>query len=131
MNPMDRGQRRLLIADAVVNLLLGGLLLLAPVRLFEALQLPAQSPGLYRYVLGGVLLGIGLALLLPLRGHPGLTLTGAIVINICGAGALGTWLLLTSSRPAAAGGLILWALTIAILVLALLELFSRPWTRDR
>jgi hypothetical protein len=131
MRDSFQDDRRLLAADAIVNLLLGALLIIAPESTFQALNLPVDDGGLYRYVMGGVLLGIGLALLLPLKGYPGLTLTGAILINICGAGTLGAWLLLSSNRPDGVGSLILWALTVIILGLALLEMLSRPWASGR
>jgi hypothetical protein len=110
-----------------VNLILAGLLGFAPASFFKVLHLPKNGGGLYRYVLAGVLLGIGLALLLPLKGAPGLTLPGAIVINLCGAGALGIWLLLTPSRPMGMGGWVLWAVVVTVIGLAVLELLQQPW----
>jgi hypothetical protein len=54
----------LLVADGVVNLLLGVLLILLPGRLVEVLGIPEPRPAFYASILGAVLFGIGLALLL-------------------------------------------------------------------
>ncbi len=59
---MKRGSR-LLIADGVANLVFGVALLVFPRPFFEALGIPWTAHDLYPTILGGVLLGIGLALI--------------------------------------------------------------------
>ena len=82
---MTSRHRLLLALDAAVNLLLGAILLLFPAGLIALLGLPATDTHFYTSILGGVLFGIGLALLLELRGGSarirGLGLGGAIAIN--------------------------------------------------
>jgi len=72
-------QRPLLLADAVINLVLGALLLVYPQWLVEALGMPVVATTFFPNVLGGVLFGIGLALFIASRGGAqGLGLDGAI-----------------------------------------------------
>jgi hypothetical protein len=87
-------QRPLLLADAVINLALGVLLLLYPQWLAAALGMPPVATNFFPNVLGGVLFGIGLALLIAHHGgSQGLGLDGAIAINLCGAGVVAGWLI--------------------------------------
>ena len=89
---MNARQRRYLVIDAAVNLLLGLLLLLFPSGIAAWLGAPSAASAFYPSLLGGVLFGIGLALLLEARrrgqGPRGLGMAGAICINFCGAGVL-------------------------------------------
>ena len=54
----------LLLADALVNLVIGAVLVAFPARLIGALGLPASPSTFYPRILGAVLIGVGLALLL-------------------------------------------------------------------
>ncbi len=94
---MKKKVQLLLAVDAIINLLLGLLLLLLPAGLLKALGLPPTDTYFYTSILGGVIFGIGIALLLEwLRGGKGvrgLGLAGAIAINLCGGGVLLYWLL--------------------------------------
>ena len=54
----------LLAADAVINLILGLLLLLFPAGLREMFGIPATNTYFYSSILGGVIFGIGVALCL-------------------------------------------------------------------
>ena len=59
----------LLMIDAAINLALGFLLLIFPLDLFQFLGLPLEVPSFYASILGGVLVGLGIALLIErLRG---------------------------------------------------------------
>jgi hypothetical protein len=119
-------ERKLLLIDAAVNLILGILLLASPARLVAALGLPAVSGEFFRSVLGGVLIGIGLALLQSVRGHPrGLGLDGAIAINLCGAGAVVGWLILAPASVPLRGRVTLWGVSIAVLAIAAVEIRHR------
>jgi hypothetical protein len=111
-------QRPLLLADAVINLLLGVLLLLYPQWLVEALGMPLVATRFFPNVLGGVLFGIGIALLVAYRGGTqGLGLDGAIAINLCGAGVVAGWLVAAPHSIPPRGKITLWI--IAILVIEL------------
>ena len=54
----------LLTIDGVINLVLGVLLMAFPDRLVALLGVPPASHGFYPNLLGGVLFGIGLALMI-------------------------------------------------------------------
>jgi hypothetical protein len=121
--------RRLLISDAVINLVLGALLLLAPLGTLSLVGVPTPSTFLFTATLGGVLMGIGVALVASARGMPGLGLVGAIAINACGAIALVGWLVTTDVELAPRGAATLWGIAAVVLAVALVELASRPWRR--
>jgi len=126
---MDPTHRLLLTIDAFVNLLLGLALLLLPAGLIELLGLPPTSTHFYTSILGAVLVGIGLALLIEVRGEErgsrGLGLRGAIAINLCGAGVLVTWLLRGDLEMPRRGHLVLWLVALAVLAIAVAELMVR------
>ena len=118
--------KNLLILDAAVNLLLGVLLLCYPLGLAAWLGLPEGGSNVYPIILGAVLFGIGAALLLEAQGDQkgirGLGLEGAIAINFCGAGALAVWLLLVPVDIPLRGYVVLWAISISVLVIGIMEL---------
>ena len=115
----------LLIVDAVVNLILGGLLLWYPKSLVEAMGLPMPSRGFFSTILGGVLVGIGLALIVEDRRSSqkpvGLGLGGAIAINLCGAITLAAALLSPNLSLTPFGGIFLWGLVFILVVVSSLE----------
>lgn len=108
----------LLAIDAAINLFLGILLMLAPVGALEFLGLPTTDSYSYATILGGVLLGIGIALLIGVRGAPparrGLGLDGAIAINIYGATVLLVWLLLGNLEMPFSGQVVLWIVAVTV-----------------
>lgn len=118
---------RLLIVDAAINLALGAVLLLAPMGSLPLLGVPTPTTFLFTSVLGGVLVGIGGALLVSARGLEGLGLAGAIVINVCGAVALVGWLVLADDALEPRATVTLWAIAILVLAVAALEMSARPW----
>ena len=124
-----RLHHRILVADAAINLALGALLLLAPLGSLSLVDVPTPSTFLFTAVLGGVLVGIGMALLASVCGLSGLGLVGAIAINACGALALVGWLVTAGVELSARGAATLWGIAIVVLALALLELAARPWRR--
>jgi hypothetical protein len=123
----------LLIADALVNLLLGVLLVFFPSGLVRALGIPNATPAFYAGILGAVLFGIGLALLLeaygPVRGL-GLGLAGAILINICGAIVLAGWLLFGGLVIPLRGVIFLWSVVLVLGAISALEAWD-TWARHR
>jgi hypothetical protein len=119
-------QKPLLLADAVINLVLGVLLLLYPQGLVEALGLPPVATTFYPRVLGGVLIGIGIALLVSHRGGAqGLGLDGAIAINLCGAGVVAGWLIAAPETISPRGRITLWIIALLVFGIGLIELRYR------
>jgi hypothetical protein len=116
----------MLILDGGVNLLLGAVLLTAPGWLVTTLGAPPFATRFYPSILGGVLVGIGLALLLEARrrdlGPIGLGLGGAIAINLCGAGVLAVWLMFAAEKVPVRGRIVLWLIATVVLGIAAAEL---------
>lgn len=126
---VQRHHKHLLILDGIVNLLLGLLLLLFPLGMAELLGVPDPGLNLYPSLLGAVLFGIGVALLLEAyagkKGIRGLGLEGAIAINLCGAGVLVIWLLVSPFEIPARGYIILWTIALLVLAIGFVELFYK------
>ena len=115
----------LLKADAAINLILGILLMTFPKGLVKALGVPMSDPPFYATILGGVLFGIGLALLVECyrktNRFVGLGLGGAIAINLCGGIVLAAWLLSDQLTLPLRGHIFLWFLVVLLIGLSLLE----------
>ncbi len=120
----------LLLADALINLLLGGSLLFYPQWLVEALGMPEVATTFFPNVLGGVLFGIGLALLIAYRGGTeGLGLDGAIAINLCGAGVVVGWLVIVPYTIPPRGKITLWIIALVVIGIGLFEIQHRVRTK--
>ncbi len=116
----------LLIADAVINLALGVLLIVFPAGTVTAMGIPGSGSAFYPNVLGAVLFGIGIALLIErFRGSGGLALYGAVSINLCGGVVLAAWLIWGSLQIPTRGFIILWALVIVLVGISSFEILSR------
>ena len=116
----------MLLIDAVVNLALGILLLVYPQWLVVALGMPPVATSFFPNVLGGVLFGIGLALLISYRrGNQGLGLDGAIAINLCGAGVVVGWLVFSPQVIPPRGRITLWTIALLVIAIGLVELRHR------
>jgi len=119
---------KLLIIDGVINLLLGGVLVLFPRPLVTALGIPTADQAFYPSILGAVLLGIGVALVIEYRRRPrgvvGLGLGGAVAINLCGSLVLAGWLVFGRLHLPIHGYALLWGLAILIVGLSVVELFT-------
>ena len=128
---MKSKHKVLLAIDGVVNLILGAILLFFPAGLVELLGLPPTSTYFYASILGAVIFGIGVALLLEMHGAPsrirGLGLGGAIVINICGGGALLVWLLAVPLSIPLRGQVILWVVAALVLIIGIAEIVAKSW----
>jgi hypothetical protein len=115
----------LLKTDAAINLILGILLMAFPAGLVKALGIPMADPSFYATILGGVLLGIGLALLVECyrksNRFVGLGLGGAIAINLCGGFVLAVWLLSGRLALPLRGYILLWSLVLLLVGISLLE----------
>jgi len=127
---MKRNVKLLLAADAVINLILGALLLLFPAGILEYLGLPPTDTYFYSSILGGVIFGIGIALGLERWGPSdirGLGLGGAIAINLCGGGILLFWLLFGYLTLPLRGQVTLWIVAILVLGIGFVELLTKSW----
>lgn len=131
---MKRRNKAFLLIDGIVNLVLGILLLLFPLGIAEILGVPQAASNFYPTILGGVIFGIGIALLLEAygekRGVRGLGLGGAIAINFCGAGMLTWWLIYKPLNIPLHGLIILWVVAIVVLGLGMLEVLAKTWRDD-
>ena len=125
----------LLKIDAAINLILGILLLAFPLELVQALGMPMADPSFYPSILGGVLFGIGLALLIECyrqsNGFIGLGLGGAIAINLCGGFVLAIWLLSGSLNLPLRGQIFLWSLVLLLVGISLIEGFAQLKMRTK
>jgi hypothetical protein len=85
-------KRNILLIDAVINFVLALLLGIFPKEVISFLGLPVVSNPFYARILGGVFLGIGIALLIgrsaKINNSDGLGLRGSIVINLSGGSVL-------------------------------------------
>jgi hypothetical protein len=121
----------LLIADAIINLILGLLLLLFPIGIIEFLGLPHTENYFYTSILGGIIFGIGVALGLEWlgfsKGLRGLGLGGAIAINLCGGGTLLYWLIFKDLNIPLQGQVILWIIALIVLGIGITETLAKSW----
>lgn len=93
---MQKPVSLLLGIDAVVNFLLGILLLAFSRPLAGILGVPYSDSGFYPTILGAVLFGIGIALVIEVlrkpQGPVGLGAGGAVAVNLSGGAVLLVWL---------------------------------------
>ena len=131
---MQPKHKTFLLIDGVVNLILGILLLAFPLGVARLLGLPLAESNFYPTILGGVIFGIGIALILEAYGQiggvRGLGLGGAIAINLCGAGVLAIWLVFEPPEIPLRGLVILWVVAIVVLGLGIAELVAKTWRYD-
>lgn len=114
----------LLLIDAAINLALGVLLIVFPQWLVIKLGIPQAATGFYPGILGGVLFGIGIALLIQFfRSGGGLGLQGAVSINLCGGAVLAGWLILGNLTLPLRGQIFLWVLVVLLVGLSSFEFF--------
>lgn len=128
---MHPRHRSLLLIDAVANLILGALLLGYPLGIDELLGLPEAGSGFYPTILGGVILGIGIALLLARAGRPGLGIDGAIAINLVGAGVLLAWLFARPPDIPIRGLITLWFVAVVVAGIGVAELAHQRESSNR
>ena len=123
-------QATLLAIEGMINLILGALLLLFPAPVVAALGVP-EAPAFYPSILGGVLVGIGIALFIELRrSGSGLGLEGAVAINLCGGLVLAGWLLFGNLQIPLRGTLFLWGLVILLVGISVVELLANSHLAD-
>jgi len=131
---MKPKHKAFLLIDGIVNLILGILLLLFPFGVAKILGLPQPQSNFYPTILGGVIFGIGIALLLEAYGQKrrirGLGIGGAIAINFCGGGILVLWLIFEQLNIPLRGMITLWIVAIVVLGLGILETLTKTWRDD-
>lgn len=125
--------QKVLLIDSMINIVLGLLLITFPPKVVQLLGVPAAGHRFYLGILGGVLVGIGIALLIEYLRKPdgmvGLGLGGAIAINLCGCFVLAVWLASGKLAIPVRGHIVLWALTAILLVLSGIELLVHAKSR--
>ena len=118
----------ILFIDAIINLVLGLLLLPASEIIAGFIGVPSVKPGFYPSILGAVLFGIGIALLIEtFKGHKrlcGLGLHGAVSINLCAGIVLAGWLIWGELNIPLRGEIFLWILVILLIILSSIELIA-------
>jgi hypothetical protein len=124
-----------LLIDALIDLLLGVLLVAFPPGLAELLGIPLTEQSFYPSILGAVLTGIGLALLLESGGRPkglvGLGLGGAVAINLCGGIVLAIWLVSGRLTIPMRGQAVLWSLVAVLVLISVTEICVHQRRRPR
>jgi hypothetical protein len=128
MSPLERN---LLLADAAADFVLGGLLVGYSLGIDRLLGLPAADTAFYPSILGGVLVGIGIALLQARAGRSGLSIDGAVAINLSGAGVLVVWLVFSPPVVPLRGTITLWAVAAVVLGIGIIEVVLRRRTAGR
>jgi hypothetical protein len=123
-------ERFLLLIDAIINLLLGVLLIFFPSSMVDALGVPRATSAFYPSILGAILFGIGIALLVQRNIGCGLGLFGAISINLCGGIVLGLWLLLGDLELPLRGLVFLWALVVVLVGISMIEILASRHRQD-
>jgi hypothetical protein len=125
-----------LLVDASVNLVLGVVLLAFGTPAVQSLGIPPASSAFYPNILGGVFIGVTLALVVEaLRQRPqapaGLGAVGASCINLCGGVTLVAWLLFGGLVLRPLARVLLWGLAAILVVLSGVELAEALLRRRR
>ena len=132
---MKRIHNFLLTLDAIINLILGFLILLFPIGMDRWLGVPEAHDYFYSTILGAVLFGIGIALLIERRGSKkhvrGLGLGGAIAINFFGSFFLLIFMIFGELEIPVRGYVILWSIILIVFITGLLELLSKSYLSDK
>ena len=120
-------RRITLLIDAVINLILAVLLLSFSQRTADFLGVPSADNNFYPNILGGVFLGITIALIIEAYRNPsntnsiGLGLIGAVCINLCGGFVLLLWLIFGNLSLPIKGNIFLWTLDVILLLISTIE----------
>ena len=128
-------RNELLTIDGIINLVLGVLLIAFPAGVVRALGIPGGESAFYANILGGVLFGVGVALLIerfrpPLKAV-GLGLGGAVSINLGGGLVLASWLVLGRLELSTFGVIALWTLVLLLVGLSMIELYGQFRTSSK
>lgn len=120
--------QQLLYLEFLLKLSGGILLLVFPHTTARALGLPKPPHGLWQRLLGALLVGLAGAIYLEgsLPGASGLGLAGLVVINLAGAAAMLSSLILGLGAQTARGRFILGLMALLLFILALIEVAYVP-----
>lgn len=116
-------QKVILLDNFIINLILGILLLAYSLELAGYLGVPEVELSFYPNILGGIFMGIAVALLIEFFNKPegktsGFDLMGAIAINLSGGFVLIIWLIFGDLILPLRGSIILWSLAVLLIVLS-------------
>lgn len=115
-----------LLIDAAINFALGLLLIVFSPEMVRGLGVPEVAHAFYPNILGGVLTGIGIALVVEYFRGPdgivGLGLGGAVTINMCGGLVLAVQLVCGGLDIPPRGQIFLWALVVILVGISGVEL---------
>jgi len=115
-----------LLIDAVINFIVGIILMLFPFNISQLLGLPKTEQYFYPVMFGAVVFGIGIALTIECFKEPkriiGLGLAGAIAINLCGGIVLTFWLILGNLDIPFHGMLILSFVAFIVIFISIVEI---------
>ena len=122
------GRPAVLVIDAAINVMLGILLIAYPMKIVNLLGVPVVEHTFYPNILGGVLFGIGIALLVEYfrapHGMIGLGLGGAVSINLSGGLVLGAWLVGGDLDIPFRGVVFLWGIVLVLVSVSGVELLA-------
>ena len=128
-----RSRSLILLIDAIINLILGLILIAYTVDLAQILGIPVTEQYFYPRILGGVLLGIAIALFIEYFRKPdgirGLGLGGAVAINLCGGFVLALFMIFGNLELPLHGIVLLWVLVFLLIMVSCVELifyFKKP-----
>ena len=118
--------KKVLLIDALINLILGILLLAFSKPVTDFLGVPYSETYFYPNILGAILIGIAVALVIEYRRKPGdlagLGLGGAVAMNLCAGFVLASWLIFGNLNLPLKGSLFLWSLVIILVGISSVEL---------
>ena len=125
----------ILIIDAIINFLLGVLLIIFSPDIVSWLGIPESSTAFYPNILGAVFIGITIALIIDITGKKnqcttGLGFLGAVGINICGGVMLAIWLIFGTMNLPTRGLVFLWLLVGILMVVSVFELIHYYRSRE-
>jgi len=121
-------RRVALLIDAVINFILGVLLLIYSADLANFLGVPVADSAFFPNLLGAVFIGITSALIIEAfrqnqARSDGLGLFGAICINLYGVIVLVIWLVFGNMDLPVRGMVFLWIIALSVLMVSSLELY--------
>jgi hypothetical protein len=126
-------KEKLLIVDAIINFILGVLLLLSIAiadQLTNFLGVPEIDQAFYPSIMGSIFIGIGISLVLESKRvnedhRVGLGLAGAITINLCGGIVLMGWLVFGNLDLPIRGSIFLWSISLMLVIISSIEIIAQ------
>lgn len=115
---------QILFLEVLIKLAFGVPLVLAPISTLKLCGLPCPPTGFWPRLVGGLLLGLAVAIFIEIRlpGSKGLGLHGLIAINLVAAGSIVGPLIMNAGATTVRGRMALWLATALLFMLALAEI---------